>query len=121
MCYDHSAITAQELRQYIDDHQEQVESSSVDKFGMTPLHILFSTIEPSQDLLKVLLESLPYHILDSKDANGNRPLGYLLSNWTDNSKSMLRTTSRIWMIDPMKRWGDKERRTSFMHSCVFCL
>jgi len=129
MCYDHSAFTVHELRQCIED-QIQVESC-IDSFGMTPLHILFSAIGPSKDLLQVLGEALPYHILDLKDANGKRPLDYLLANWTDTAASLLRMTIQIWMIDPMTRWGatlwvedmtsrveeilaegDKERRTT---------
>mmetsp|Transcript_24727 Transcript_24727/g.60749 ORF Transcript_24727/g.60749 Transcript_24727/m.60749 type:complete len:373 (+) Transcript_24727:488-1606(+) len=103
LCYGHSSITAQELQQSIED-QVQVESY-VDKFGMTALHILFSSIGPSEDLLEVLVDVLPYYILDWKDANGKRPLDYLLANWTDKTASLLRATFRIWMIDPMRRWG----------------
>jgi len=129
LCYGHSSITAQELRQSIED-QVQVESY-VDKFGMTPPHILLSTIGPRQEFLEVLLDALPFHILELEDANGRRPLDYLLANWTDTVASLFRMTIQIWMIDPMTRWGatlwvedmtsrveeilaegDKERRTT---------
>ena len=63
----------------------------VDDFGMTPFHVLFSTIGPSQDLLEVLLVTYPYHtgILDCKDANGKQPMDYLVSNWTETTASLL--------------------------------
>ncbi|CAJ1957923.1 unnamed protein product [Cylindrotheca closterium] len=104
LCYHHSAITAQELRQCI-DNQDKIESSYADKLGMTPLHILFSTVEPSHDLLHVLLAALPCDILDSKDANRMRPLDYLFTNWSDKTRSLLQTTYQIWLIDPIKGWG----------------
>ena len=37
---------------------------------MTPFHVFFSTAEPSQDLLEVLLDEFPHYVLGWKDANG---------------------------------------------------
>jgi hypothetical protein len=81
LCYDDpsSRIAAQELCECIERTKEEG-SPLVDDVRMSPFHVLFSTIGPSQDLLEVLLEKYPYDtgILDSKDANGKRPVDYLL-------------------------------------------
>ncbi|CAJ1940064.1 unnamed protein product [Cylindrotheca closterium] len=107
LCYDHSSVTATELGHCIIEDQGE-ESPLVDQFGMTPFHVLFSTHEPRQDLLQALLDNYyPYHtgILDCKDANGKRPLDYLLSNWTGISMSLFRISLQKWMVDSMVRWG----------------
>ena len=90
LCYNHSSITAQEFRQCI-ARTKDLGPPLVDEFGMAPFHVLFSTAEPRQDLLEVLVEKYPYHIgiLERKDANGKRPLDCLLSNWTETSASLL--------------------------------
>ncbi|CAJ1948305.1 unnamed protein product [Cylindrotheca closterium] len=105
MCYDHSSITAQELCECVQSTMGNV-LPLVDGFGMTPFHLLFSTPEPSEDLLKVLLDHDPYHaILDRKDANGKRPLDYLMSNWTEITASLLQKSLQKWMVDPLASWG----------------
>ncbi|CAJ1940062.1 unnamed protein product [Cylindrotheca closterium] len=109
LCYDQSSIEAQELCQstFAERTTKDDESSLVDKFGMTPFHIFFSAPEPCQDLLQVLLDKYPYHtgILDCKDANGKRPLDYLLSNWTGTTKVLFQMLLQRWMVDPLARWG----------------
>ncbi|CAJ1945990.1 unnamed protein product [Cylindrotheca closterium] len=72
---------------------------------MSPFHVLFSTVGPSQDVLEVLLKHFPYQILDAKDANGKQPLDYLVSNWTETTASLLQITIQRWMVDPLVRWG----------------
>lgn len=105
MCYDHERVTVQELRQCIADHQ-QMEDSFVDNFQMTPFHVFFSTPEPSVELLEVLLDLLPNHILlNSKDANGRRSLDYLLHSWDDGSILLLQRTLQKWMVDRLSCWG----------------
>ena len=75
------------------------------EFGMTPFHVLFSNAKPSKDLLQVLLEKNPYHILDNDDAIDNLAIDYLVSNWTESSASLLQKTLQRWMLDPIGRWG----------------
>ncbi|CAJ1933418.1 unnamed protein product [Cylindrotheca closterium] len=40
-----------------------------DEAGMTPFHVLLSTIRPRRDLLQVLVDKFPYQVLRWKDAN----------------------------------------------------
>ncbi|CAJ1950854.1 unnamed protein product [Cylindrotheca closterium] len=133
LCHYHSLATVEGLRQGIED-QEEVGSSLVDEFGMTPFHILFSTIEPSQELLEVLLENYSNKTLDLKDANDKWAVEYLVSNWTETTSALLRTALQKWIVDPLVRWGaiswtesmlrwaqdileenDKERRSTFIN------
>jgi len=105
MCYDHSAVSAQELRQSIEE-----QFSLVDKFGLTPFHIFLSTINPRMDLLEILLDQYPYprieiSILDFKDIEGKRPLDYLLGNWTVASVELLQCILEKWMVDQLVKWG----------------
>lgn len=106
MCYCHSTTTAQELRQVVSDRQD-MEFPLVDNdtFGMNPFHILFSTAEPSMELLDVLLESFSFQLLKEKDANGKRPLNYLIENLTDGSRRLLQRILQHWMIDRLANWG----------------
>ncbi|CAJ1948405.1 unnamed protein product [Cylindrotheca closterium] len=105
ICYHPSSTTAQELCDCIQRTNDDI-LSLVDEFGMTPFHVLFSTPEPSQDLLKVLLDKYSYHVLvDCQDANDNRPMDYLISNWNEATAPMVKETMQRWMIDPFLRWG----------------
>ncbi|CAJ1943493.1 unnamed protein product [Cylindrotheca closterium] len=100
----HSSTSAAELRHCIED-QEEVEASLVDNFGMTPFHILFSSVGTSQgELLDVLLDKYYcscHTILNLEDANGKRPLDYLVANWTEATKYLYEQTLQRWMVDLM--------------------
>ena len=80
LCYHHASSAAQELCRCIETTTKDDESPAVDDSGRTPFHVLFSTSEPSH-LLEVLLDKYPYHTgnMHCKDANGKRPLDYLVS------------------------------------------
>ena len=53
-----------------------------------------------------------YHILDLKDANGKRPLDYLISNWTETTPPLLQTTLQRWLVDRLACWGATEAMAS---------
>lgn len=104
-CYDHSTITDEQLQQCIEE--QETDLLLVDEFGMTPFHVLFSTIGPCAELLQVLLNTFPYFVLGWKDVNGKRPMDYLVKNWTDGATTTLlfQMSLQKWMIDPINRWG----------------
>ncbi|CAJ1954201.1 unnamed protein product [Cylindrotheca closterium] len=110
LCYDHRFTTAQKLSQCIDKAIKD-ESPLVDEFGMTPFHVLFSTIGANPNLLVVLLDKLPYsHLLYLKDVNGKLATDYLLSNWSRENKILLQRTLHSWMFRRLERWGAKSWR-----------
>eukprot|EP00526_Cylindrotheca_closterium_P018735 CAMPEP_0113642524 /NCGR_PEP_ID=MMETSP0017_2-20120614/22342_1 /TAXON_ID=2856 /ORGANISM="Cylindrotheca closterium" /LENGTH=363 /DNA_ID=CAMNT_0000553957 /DNA_START=272 /DNA_END=1363 /DNA_ORIENTATION=- /assembly_acc=CAM_ASM_000147 len=111
LCYDHSSTTAQELRFSIEE-QDEMEVSLVDKFGLTPFHVLFSTAEPSGKLLKVLLDNYPYYVLGWKNANDKLAMDYLVTNWTETTASLLQMALQSWMFSRLERWG----ATSWMNA-----
>lgn len=112
MCYDHSATTIQDLSQCIMVEKRRTaneasdDSAFVDDFGMTPFHVLFSTVNnPRQeDLLDVLVDNFPWSssCWNYKDANGKLAADYLVSNWTKTTGSCL---LRRLIVDPLVRWG----------------
>ncbi|CAJ1948485.1 unnamed protein product [Cylindrotheca closterium] len=112
MLYDWSSVSPKKLGHCIETAKSE-ESPLVDRFGMTPFHIFFSTNEPDEEVLEVLLDKYPYHVVNYKDSNGKRPLDYLVSNWTEDTESLLaestatllQKTMQRWMIDPLVRWG----------------
>ncbi|CAJ1948433.1 unnamed protein product [Cylindrotheca closterium] len=87
----------------------------IDDFGMTPLHVLFSTPEPSHGLLQVLIDKYPYHVLECQDANGKRPLDYLLSNWTETNSSLLEISLQKWMVRPLVCGGATSWTEAMQH------
>lgn len=100
MCYDSSTITSERLLECC----REVEVSE-DAFRMTPFHILCSTTEPRLDLLQVLLDEYPHHILDSKDATGKRPLDYLIHNLSDATANWLETFLQKRLVASLLDWG----------------
>ncbi|CAJ1958349.1 unnamed protein product [Cylindrotheca closterium] len=111
-CYDRSGIniTLEELGQSI---ETRISGGSrlVDDFGMTPFHILFSTIDPCMQLLEVLLDKLPYYVLGRKDANDKLALEYLVTNWTRGNRVLLQMSLHQWMLSRLDRWHSKSWRT----------
>lgn len=106
MCYDHATTSVQQLRQCVADNQAESWDGLVDEFGMTPFHVLFSTLlnQTSLDLLDVLLDSLPDRIILLQDNNDKNPLDYLINNWTDIAASLFRKTLQKF-VDRLARWG----------------
>lgn len=75
---------------------------------MTPIHALFSTIEPSKDPVDVLLDSHSYHcMLDCRDANVKLATDYLVSNWTETPTFFIQPILQRWMLDPLVHSGRK--------------
>jgi hypothetical protein len=103
LCYDHCSTTAQELCQCIQKTKDE-ESPLVDEFGMTPFHILFSSVDPSDVLLEVFLDKYPYHILGCKDTSDKLAMDYLVSNWTPENKVLLQMALQSWMFGRLERW-----------------
>ncbi|CAJ1946041.1 unnamed protein product [Cylindrotheca closterium] len=115
MCYDHSSITALELRRCLEDHDDiKEESLFADDFRMSPFHILFSTVEPRGDMLEVLLKKFPYHVLGWKDADGKLAMDYLVSNWTYQNKILLQMALQSWIFGRLERWCDQSWRTTMI-------
>ena len=107
-CYQAPLSQAKDLRSSIawmrtkSTRQEQV----TDKFGMTPFHVLLSSAKPRADLLEVLLEEYPPHLLGWKDVLGNRPFDYLIRNyWSDDANRCLEMALNKWVVDWMSTWG----------------
>jgi len=106
LCYDHSSTSAQQLR--LRAHRgakRKIEELLVDKFKMTPFHVLCSAAEPSKELLRVLLDQYPYYVLDWKDAKGKLAVDYLVINWSSGNKMLLQMALQSWMISRLERWG----------------
>jgi len=105
MCYDHSALTVEELKRCIANQQE--ECSLVDTSGMTPFHVFSSNDEPNMELLNVLLDSLSNQIRKEVllDPHSNL-IRKRIKNWTDETGNLLHRTFQKWAIDPLARWGN---------------
>ncbi|CAJ1962326.1 unnamed protein product [Cylindrotheca closterium] len=106
LCYDHSSVTAQELGQCIERSKDEG-SPLVDEFGMTPFHVLFTTVGSRQDLLEVLLEKYPYNALGWRDANDKLASEYFLvsKTWTRENEILLQIILQRGIVDPIVRWG----------------
>ncbi|CAJ1946578.1 unnamed protein product [Cylindrotheca closterium] len=115
LCYHASTTTVLQLRRAVDLWKSsfrpdngpgaQIEDRAVDKYGMTPFHILLSAAKRRKDLLDVLLEEYPLYMLGWKDRWGNRPSDGLLGNWNGEAKDMTKMVVQKWMIDGMASWG----------------
>lgn len=83
-CYYASLTTPEELARDLDLKQAESTHETtrtithlVDPFGMTPFNVLLSAANCRMDLLQVLLDGYPAHILGWKDVNRNTAVEYL--------------------------------------------
>jgi hypothetical protein len=79
--------------------------SDVAAFELAPSNIPLRATNRRRDLLEVLLDEYPLHMLGWKDRWGNRALAGLAGNWTGEAKEMTRIAVQKWMIDRMATWG----------------
>lgn len=93
----------------------------VDPFGMTPFHVLMSAPRKRLDLLQLLLDYYPPHVLRYKNRNGAYALDYLVRNWTDEAKSMAKMALQKWMVEGMQSWGLPEWRSVMEEKVAFVL
>ncbi|CAJ1946580.1 unnamed protein product [Cylindrotheca closterium] len=114
-CYQASTSTAEELRataEAMTQNENNLEGQLADAFYMTPFHILLSAAKRRKDLLEVLLDVCPTHILGWEDVLGNRPLDYLATSCrSDEAKRMMRMALHKWMVASMTTWGLETWRT----------
>jgi hypothetical protein len=108
-CYHCSSTTADELRQEIASKTwDGSPNELVDLFGMTPFHVLLSSVGPSSDLLAVLCDEYPGYALGWKDKLGNRAVDYLIGNWaaaTSSSRALIQCALRKWTMDRLSSWN----------------
>ncbi|CAJ1946577.1 unnamed protein product [Cylindrotheca closterium] len=115
MCYHASTTKILQLSRSVDLCKPSVSANvgsdvrfrnhAVDKYGMTPFHVLLSAAKRRQDLLDVLLDRYPLQLLGWKDRWGKRPLDGLAGNWTSEAREMTKSVVQKWMIDRMATWG----------------
>ncbi|KAL3938589.1 MAG: hypothetical protein SGBAC_006530 [Bacillariaceae sp.] len=103
LCY-HSASTPELRREIIGGKNELVDS-----FGMTPYHVMLSSVDPTSDFLRVLSDRYGGYALGWKDKLGNRALDYLVGNgyWTASSRSLIQCALQKWTIDRLLRWNQE--------------
>eukprot|EP00980_Cylindrotheca_fusiformis_P031064 scaffold25774_cov127-Cylindrotheca_fusiformis.AAC.1 len=91
----------QRLRRLMDD-DPLAATTQVDKFGMTPLHILSLSQTPNVDmLLAVMNEGNMDHMVHSRDLFGSTPMDYLCWNrmptCTEVIRRVLQTRFDYWL------------------------
>lgn len=81
---------------------------------MVVFHVILLTANPRQILLsmypyyldtKVLFKMYPHYLLNCKDVNGKLSMDYLVSKWTERTRSLLDEALESWSIGPLVHWG----------------
>ncbi|CAJ1955681.1 unnamed protein product [Cylindrotheca closterium] len=110
-CYHASVTTTDELAREIESsmHSKQEGSTHlVDPFGLTPFHVLLSAATCRLDLLQVLLDAYPPHVLGWKDVHGNTAVEYLTQrsfHLDEDSRQMHRMALQGWMVGCISSWN----------------
>ncbi|CAJ1963496.1 unnamed protein product [Cylindrotheca closterium] len=125
-CYHASVTTADELAREIESSVQSSQDSTldhlvVDPFGMTPFHVLLSAANCRLDLLQILLDAYPPHVLGWKDVNGKTAIEYCWQqscNLTEDFRPILQAALERWMVDSISSWKGLEAWKSDMSSRV---
>jgi len=111
-CYFASTTSANDLQREISQlpavrngQREDYKDILVDRYGMTPFHILLSAAKRRKDLLSVLLDVFPPCVLGWENKQGVRALDYLSARWFAESKEMMAMALQRWMVDWVSHWG----------------
>eukprot|EP00980_Cylindrotheca_fusiformis_P000566 scaffold146_cov107-Cylindrotheca_fusiformis.AAC.5 len=94
LCYYHSYHSSDDamvrLRSLMDENPLAA-TAQVDKFGMTPLHILSLSQTPNVDMLLAVMKGGHLdHLIHGRDLFGSTPLDYLCLNRMPNSPQVIR-------------------------------
>ncbi|CAJ1955677.1 unnamed protein product [Cylindrotheca closterium] len=123
-CYHASVTTTNELAREIESsmHSKQEGSTHlVDPFGLTPFHVLLSAATCRLDLLQVLLDAYPPHVLGWKDVHGKTAVEYLTQrsfHLDEDSRQMHRMALQGWMVGCISSWNGLEAWKSDMSDKV---
>ncbi|CAJ1957570.1 unnamed protein product [Cylindrotheca closterium] len=113
-CYHASVTTADELAREIESLMQSSSQGNdicdrlVDPFGMTPFHILLSAANCKIDLLQVLLDAYPAHVLGWKDVNEKNAVEYFCQrsyHLSEDSQLILQATLQRWLVDSISSWN----------------
>lgn len=136
LCYYSSSTMVADLEQLCSELDES--DLMLDRLGMSPFHILLSAAKSRTDLLQFLLDLYPSHLIGQQDVCGRRATDYISSNWTEDSKSLLRMALEGWMLewlaDTFEGWeediwsriddiideGDVQRRGQLLEATYDC-
>ncbi|KAL3944050.1 MAG: hypothetical protein SGBAC_001878 [Bacillariaceae sp.] len=123
-CYHAYATTTDELALEIESLTQSSRDDEgdlfIDRFGMTPFHILLSAASCRIDLLQVLLDAYPPDVLGCKDVNGTTAVEYYSQRRleSEGSRNILRIALERWMVDSVSSWKGLDRWRSDMSTRV---
>ncbi|CAJ1963500.1 unnamed protein product [Cylindrotheca closterium] len=128
-CYHASVTTADELAREIESSAQSSPQGNpthahlnlVDPFGMTPFHILLSAANCRLDLLQVLVDAYPPHVLGWTDAKGKTAIDYYRQqgwNLNEDSRRILQLALDGWLVGSISSWNGLEVWKSDMSSRV---
>ncbi|CAJ1963492.1 unnamed protein product [Cylindrotheca closterium] len=122
-CYHASGTTADELAQEIESSVRH--HLVLDPFDMTPFHVLLSAANCRLDLLQILLDAYPPHVLGWKDVNGKTPIEYVIrrssNRLSNDSRNMLRLALQGWLVGSISSWNGLEAWKVDMSICVYAI
>ncbi|CAJ1959362.1 unnamed protein product [Cylindrotheca closterium] len=114
-CHHASVTTTDELAQEIDSSMKSLQGNTthdhlVDRFGLTPFHVLLSAASCRLDLLQILLAAYPPHVLGWKDVNGKTAVECLTQRiyLSEDSRNMLRMALDRWLVGSVSSWNALE-------------
>ncbi|CAJ1934631.1 unnamed protein product [Cylindrotheca closterium] len=124
-CYHASITTTDELAREIESSMQSPDEGNdhlVDSFGMTPFHVLLSAANCRPDLLQVLQDAYPPHVLGWKDVlNGKTAIEYFTArsyHLSGGSRTILRMALFRWLVGSISSWNGLETWKSDMSSRV---
>mmetsp|Transcript_40677 Transcript_40677/g.98275 ORF Transcript_40677/g.98275 Transcript_40677/m.98275 type:complete len:594 (+) Transcript_40677:274-2055(+) len=107
LCYNagNADVNVEDLAAHMGHDARMMDASSVDAFGLTPLHILGMSSKPREDLFRLLTNRLPIEVLSQTDNENNRPVDYLCHNEASNTVNLMQMVLQRTMLDRMNHWG----------------
>ncbi|CAJ1955727.1 unnamed protein product [Cylindrotheca closterium] len=89
------------------DHDNSLKCHLVDRFAVTPFHVLLSGANCKLDLFQVLLDAYPPNVFGWKDVNEKTAIEYYWRQShhpTEDTQTILQVTIHRWMVDSISSW-----------------
>ncbi|CAJ1938697.1 unnamed protein product [Cylindrotheca closterium] len=126
VCYHSSRTTVQDVERVLDgignifDDSEQHYDNWKDSYGLTPFHILATSVKPSVEMLSCLLDHCPdntVQCLTPTDNQGLTMMDYLLLHTSDAVFPLIQVVLNRLLVHEMSKWG-LERWSMEVSFCV---
>lgn len=118
ICYHSSRAEDDDLVQAFDALELSCDGADLDVFGMTPLHVVATSVGTSTTILQALLDKYPSATILHKDNHGRTMMDYLLMHTSNRAVGLIQIVLQRFVSNRIAGWNLGSERNVELSSLV---